>query len=44
MKAIVLAGGIRHKIIPITAGKLRELAKPMAKNQYGGYLLRLAGE
>ena len=28
----------------ITADKLRELAKPMAKNQYGQYLLRLAGE
>ena len=28
----------------ITADKLRELAKPMAKNQYGQYLLRLAEE
>ena len=28
----------------ITAEKLRELAKPMAKNQYGQYLIRLAEE
>ena len=28
----------------ITADKLRELAKPMAKNPYGQYLLRLADE
>ena len=28
----------------ITASKLRELAGPMAKNQYGQYLLRVAGE
>ena len=28
----------------ITAEKLRELAEPMRKNQYGQYLLRLAEE
>jgi len=28
----------------ITAERLRELAKPMLKNQYGQYLLRIAGE
>ena len=28
----------------ITADKLRELAKPMAKNPYGQYLMRLAEE
>ena len=28
----------------IDAGKLRQVATPMAKNQYGQYLLRLAGE
>ena len=28
----------------ISADKLRELAAPMAKNQYGQYLLRLADE
>ena len=28
----------------ITAEKVRELARPMAKNQYGEYLMRLVGE
>ena len=28
----------------ITAEKLREIAEPMRKNQYGQYLLRLAEE
>ena len=28
----------------ITAEKMRELAQPMIKNQYGQYLQKLAGE
>ena len=36
--------GIAYRMGWITADKLRELAKPMAKNQYGQYLLRIADE
>ena len=36
LEAIAFANGW------ISAGKLRELAAPMAKNQYGRYLLKLA--
>ena len=35
---------IAYKAGWITAEKLREVAAPMAKNQYGQYLLRLAGD
>ena len=35
--------GIALKNHWITAEKLRELAQPMAKNQYGKFLLKLAG-
>lgn len=36
--------GIAHLMGWITSDKLRELAQPMAKNQYGQYLLRIAEE
>ena len=35
---------IAYKAGWITAEKLREVAAPMAKNQYGQYLLHLAGD
>ena len=35
---------IAYKAGWITAEKLREVAAPMAKNQYGQYLLYLAGD
>ena len=36
--------GIAYRMGWITDEKLRELAKPMGKNQYGQYLLRVADE
>jgi glucose-1-phosphate thymidylyltransferase len=36
--------GIAYRMGWITAEKLRELAKPMEKNQYGQYLLHVADE
>ena len=36
--------GIAYRNGWITAGKVRELAAPMLKNQYGQYLLKLIDE
>ena len=36
--------GIAYQMGWISASKLRELAQPMLKNQYGQYLLKLAAE
>ena len=48
MKGLVLAGGSGTRLYPITKGVSKQLLpiydKPMLKNQYGQYLLKVIDE